>query len=81
MFIKKEDFSYLEKLCHYLDEEGQKRFLMHLTKSLAAKTGEDILKTIKVVGDGIFDRQGVDSKEWVSRTMIKKAYKATIGNQ
>lgn len=81
MFIKKEDFSYLEKLYQGLDEEGQRRFLMHLTKSAAAKSGEDILETIKVVGDEIFNQRGVDQKEWITRTMIKKAYKEITNKQ
>ena len=30
---------------------------------------------VRIVGEEIYDEQGVDAKEWITRTMIKKAYK------
>ncbi len=74
MFIKKEDCKYFETLSKNLDEARRKKFLDILIKEGTKKTGEDISK-VKVVGDEIFDVRGIDSKEFITRTMIKKAYK------
>jgi len=74
MYIKKEDFSYFEGLHKSLDEEKGKRFLEILVKEAGKKAGEDVSK-IKVVGDEIFDVQGIEPGEFITRTMIKKAYK------
>jgi hypothetical protein len=38
------------------------------------RAGQDISK-IKIVGDEIFDVQGIEPGEFITRTMIKKAYK------
>ena len=76
MYIKKEDFSYLEGLCKTLDEQKQKEFIAVITKAAGARSGEEVIKRIQVVGDEIFDERGVDPKEFITRTMIKKAYKA-----
>jgi hypothetical protein len=78
MYIKKADFSYFETLNKDLDEAKRKRFRDELLKDGARKTGEDI-KKIQVVGDEIFDERGIDPKEFITRTMIKKAYKAAKG--
>lgn len=75
MFIKKEDFHYLESLCQGLDDDTKNRFLKILTKQAAAHSGEEVLKSIKVVGEEVYDERGIDPKEWVTRTLIKKAYK------
>lgn len=60
MYIKKED--------------KRKKFLDIILKSLGKKTGEDISK-IMIIGDEIFDIQGIEPEEIVTRTLIKKAYK------
>ena len=75
MYIKKEDFNYFEGLYKTLDEDRRKRFLNILKKAGSKRMGEDISK-IKVVGDEIFNERGIDPCEMVTRTMIKKAYKA-----
>ena len=75
MYIKKEDFSYFEGLYKSLDEGKQKVFLDELLKSGVKRSGENISK-IQVVGDEIFDERGIDPSEFITRTMIKKAYKA-----
>jgi hypothetical protein len=74
MYIKKGDFSYFETLNKDLDEGKRKKFLAVLLQGGARKTGEDITK-IQVVGDEIFDERGIDPKEFITRTMIKHAYK------
>ena len=74
MYIKKEDFSYLEGLYRTLQEDKRKRFLDILLKTLGKKAGEDISK-IKIIGDEIFDVQGIEPSEIITRTLIKKAYK------
>jgi predicted CopG family antitoxin len=78
MYIKKEDFSYFETLYKTLDEAKQKKFMDIIVKAAGKRTGEDISK-IKVIGDEIFDVQGIDPGEIVTRTMIKKAYKEAKG--
>jgi len=74
MYIKKEDFNYFEGLYKSLDEAKRKKFLDILVKAGSKRIGEEISK-INVVGDEIFDVQGIDPGEFVTRTTIKKAYK------
>ncbi len=74
MYIKKEDFGYFESLYKELGDSDKKRFLDILRKSVGKKAGTEILK-IQVVGDEIFDERGIEPGEFVTRTMIKKAYK------
>jgi len=76
MYIKKEDFSYLEGICKTLDEQKQKLFIAALTKAAGARSGEEVIKRIQVVGDEIFDERGIEPQEFITRTMIKRAYKA-----
>lgn len=78
MYIKKEDFSYFEGLYKSFDEEKRKRFMDALLKSGVKRSGGDIAK-IQVVSDEIFDREGIDPKDFITRTMIKKAYKEAKG--
>mgnify|MGYP001609928414 CR=1 FL=1 len=75
MYIKKEDFSYFEELYKSLEETRRKKFLDILLKEIGKKAGEDV-KKIQVVGDEIFDERGIEAHEFITRTMIKKAYKA-----
>lgn len=75
MFIKKEDFKYLETLCQGLDGEKRKIFLKLLAQAASVRAGEDLLGKIKVVGDEIIGERGTEPSEWITRTMIKKAYK------
>lgn len=74
MYIKKEDFSYFETLYKSLDEVKRKRFLEILLKAGSKRAGEDIGK-IKIIGDEIFNVQGIEPVEMITRTMVKKAYK------
>ncbi len=75
MYIKKEEYGYFEGLCKGLDEGKRKRFLDILLKSAGKKAGSEISK-IQVVGDEILDVRGIEEGEMITRTMIKKAYKA-----
>ena len=74
MCIKREHFSYFESLCDGLDGDRRKRFMDLLKKSGRKKTGVDVEK-IHIVDDSIFDEKGFALGEFVTRTMIKKAYK------
>ena len=75
MYIKKEDFKYFEELYKSLEETKRKKFLDILLKEIGKKAGEYV-KKIQVVGDEIFDERGIEPHEFITRTMIKKAYKA-----
>ena len=74
MYIRKEDFSCFEGLYKSLDEERRKKFLNTLIKQAGERSGADVDK-IQVVGDEIFDSRGIEPHEFVTRTMIKKAFK------
>lgn len=75
MYIKKENFNYFEGLYKGLDEAKKKRFLEALLRDGIKRVGSGITK-IQVVGDEIFDERGIEACEFVTKTMIKKAYKA-----
>ena len=75
MYIKQEDFKYLEGLYNSLDEAQRKTFLNILLKAGSKRIGSDISR-IQIVGEEIFNEQSIEPKEMITRTMIKKAYKA-----
>lgn len=75
MYINKEDYMYFEGLSKGLDEGKRKRFLEILLKAAGKKAGTDISK-IEVVGDEIYDVRGIGEGQMLTRTIIKKAYKA-----
>lgn len=74
MYIKKEDLSYFENLSKSLDEEKRKIFLNIILKAVSKKIGAEVGK-VSVVDDSIFDERGVEPQQFITRTMIKKAYK------
>jgi hypothetical protein len=78
LYIKKEDFNYLEGLYKTLDEGKRKAILDHIKKEAARKAGEDVITKILIV-DADMDREALDSASFITRTMIKKAYKAAKG--
>ena len=78
MYIKKEDFGYFEGIYKSLDEAKRKRFLELLLKEGSKRVGEDIAK-IQVVDDSIYDERGIEPGEFITRTMVKKTYKAVKG--
>jgi hypothetical protein len=77
MYIRKEDFKYFEGLFKSLDEERRKMFLDIIAKEASKRSGEEVGRIHEVVGDEIFDSRGIDPKEFITRTMIKKAYQKT----
>jgi|Deesub1362A_J573_1020465.scaffolds.fasta_scaffold00027_170 hypothetical protein len=76
MFIRRDDCSYFESLYKSLDEARRKRFLEILLEAGSERSGEANIGKIQIVGDEIFNQQGIAPKEFVTRTMIKKAYRA-----
>ena len=78
MYIKKEDFSYFEGLYSILDEERKKRFVDLIRKEGGKRAGGEVWK-IPIVDDSIFDERGIDPNEFITRTMIKKAFKEAKG--
>lgn len=77
MFISREDYRYLEGLHQSLPPAQRERFMtLLLGKGRAPAAGEGGLdERVRIVGEEIYDERGVDAKEWITRTMIKKAYK------
>jgi len=75
MYIKKEDHHYLMGLFNSLDDVRQQRFINQLIKVGSEKVGADITK-IKIFDDSIYNVQAIDPSEMITRTMIKKVYRA-----
>lgn len=76
MFITPEDYRYLEGLHESLDAGRRERFMTSLLgKAAATEGGKQLHERIRIVGEEIYNERAVDSKEWITRTMIKKAYK------
>ena len=78
MYIRKEDFAYFESLCKSLINQRKERFLNILVKAGTDRTGQEVGK-INVIDDSVFDERGIEPKEFITRTMIKKAYKEAKG--
>lgn len=76
MYIKKENFNYFEGLYKGLDEAKKKRFLEALLRDGIKRAGSEITK-VQVVDDEIFDERGIEAGDFITKTMIKKAYKAS----
>ena len=72
MFIKREDYQYLEGLCKTLSATQQERLMSAL---LGKDRGGTLGERVRIVGEEIYDSQGVEQKDWITRTMIKKAFK------
>ena len=71
MYIRKEGFAYFECLCKSLIDQRKERFLNILLKTRTDRTGQEVEK-INVVDDSVFDERGIEPKEFITRTMIKK---------
>jgi Trp operon repressor len=72
MFIKREDYQYLDGLCKTLSAAQQERLM---TALLGKDRVGSLAERVRIVGEEIYDTQGVDQKDWITRTMIKKAFK------
>ncbi|MDA8170658.1 MAG: hypothetical protein M0Z48_02370 [Nitrospiraceae bacterium] len=81
MFIRENDFRYLEGLYKGLDEERRKKLLQILLKAGGKRSGEDDIKKIEVVGEEIFGLRAIEPGEFITRTMIKKAYRESKGGK
>ena len=81
MFIKRNDYEYVVKLYESLDEETQKQFLSSFLKAVGARAGEDLRQAIRGVTEQIVNEQAIESKQWVTRTMIQKVYKEVKDQQ
>ena len=57
---------------------GKKYFWTSLVKAGTDRTAEEVGK-INIVDDSVFDERGIEPKEFITRTMIKKAYKEAKG--
>jgi hypothetical protein len=79
MYIKEEDFHYMENLHSALNDDEKRRFLHTLLKAYGIRPGE-FKEKIKIVGDDIFDVRGIEYGEFITRTAIKKAYKSITAN-
>jgi hypothetical protein len=73
MFITREDYRYLEGLFESLSPVQREHLMSRLLGKNASGSG--LAGRVRIVGDEIYDEQGVDAKDWITRTMIKKAYK------
>jgi len=80
MYIRKGDFIFIKGLYVRLDEELKKKFLEGLIRRAGERARADFRK-IQVVGEEIFGSRGIELRELVTKTMIKKDYKeAKEGN-
>ena len=50
---------------------GKKYFWTSLVKAGTDRTAEEVGK-INIVDDSVFDERGIEPKEFITRTMIKK---------
>ena len=76
MFITREEYRYLEGLHDSLEPAQHETFMtLLLGKGRAGTQGGGLAERIRIVGEEIYDERGVDAKDWITRTMIKKAYK------
>lgn len=76
LFITREDYRYLEGLHESLAPAQRERFMTGLLGKGRPDAGsQGLAERVRIVGQEIYDEQGVDPKEWITRTMIKKAYK------
>jgi hypothetical protein len=80
MYIKKSDYRYFETLYNNLDKRRQRQFVKILQETAGEKAGEDI-EVIRVVDDEGLDPEEFPADEFITRTMIKKAYKAAKEEQ
>ncbi len=76
MLITREDYRYLEGLHDSLEPAQRETFMtLLLRKGRPGPQGSGLAERVRIVGEEIYDEQGVEAKDWITRTMIKKAYK------
>lgn len=77
MNITKKDYLYAEQLVRSLDEIGWSRFLGLLESADIGRDGSEVTK-FTIVSDPIPERMALAPNDFVTRTMIKKAYQAAM---
>ena len=75
MYIKKEDHGYFMGLFESLSEADKQKFLVVLGKTGEGRNGVAILR-LRLSEYDSSDRQAIDLKEVITRTLLKKAYKS-----
>lgn len=75
MYIKRNDYSYFETLYNDLGKRSQRKFMKKLQETLEEKAKENI-EVIRVVDDEGLDPDEFPEEKFITRTMIKKAYRA-----
>ena len=74
MYIKKEDHKYFMGLFESLHESAKEKFLVVLEKTGDGRNGVAILR-LRLSEYDSTDRQAIDTKEIIARSMLRKAYK------
>ncbi|MDA8170659.1 MAG: hypothetical protein M0Z48_02375 [Nitrospiraceae bacterium] len=81
MYIKKNEFRYLQRLYKSLDEERRNRFMKTLLKPARGPSEEETIKLELVLGEGLWQEIGADPGEIITKKMIRKAYMEVEGKQ
>ena len=79
MYIKKEDHGYFMGLFESLNESAKEKFLIVLGKTGDDGHGVAILR-LRLSEYDTTDRQAIDTKEIIARSMLREAYK-TVTNE
>lgn len=80
MYILRDDYGYLEQLFTTLEETGKLKFLELIMKDGSDKAKLDI-STIQVIDKVMLQEWLISPHELLTRSMIRKAYKAAKGAQ
>lgn len=76
MKIRRKDYEYLERLAAGLDPAARERLRANLVTEAAGRSGTKEFGKIAIVEE---DVEAADTREWITRTAIQKAYKAAKG--
>lgn len=80
MYIRAEEFKFLQRLYKRLDEEGRRRFLKTLLEAGGKGPGEgNTLKLQLILGERLWEEEKIDPNEVITRTMIRQAYREARG--
>ncbi len=78
MYIRKEDYDYLDQQFNSLDNEGAHDFMELLLRECSKKTGNDEWM-IYVWDESKIVEQAITPEHIISREMIDGAYRAVMG--
>lgn len=76
MKIRRKDYEYLENLAAGLDPAAREWLRANLVAEAAGRSGVKDFGKITIVEE---DVEAADPREWITRTVIQKAYKAAKG--